>query len=77
MVYNVFFLSKQCLTLFICARRVIHSDIVVVTWLSNIFSSGPELRRDLSLILLEKCLFPTETNEIRGASRSSVGSRKQ
>ena len=35
-------------------------------------SSDPKLCRDLSLIALGKCPFPTKTNEIHGASRSPV-----
>ena len=37
----------------------------------------PKLCRHLSLIALGKCPFPTKTNEIHVASRSSVGSQKQ
>ena len=33
---NNVFLSKQCLTQLICARRAIHSDTEVVIWLSNV-----------------------------------------
>ena len=40
-------------------------------------SSNPKSRRDLWLIVLGRCLFPTKTNENHGASKSSVGSRKQ
>ena len=40
-------------------------------------SSNPKSRRDLWLIVQGRCLFPTKTNENHGASKSSVGSRKQ
>ena len=33
---NNVFLSRQCLTRLICARRAIHSDTEVVIWLSNV-----------------------------------------
>ena len=40
-------------------------------------SSNPKSRRDPWLIVQGRCPFPTKTNETHGASKSSVGSRKQ
>ena len=68
--------SKRCAVqnqgiTIICARRAIHSERYIPTLKSlygyQMLSSDPKLGRDLSLIALGKCPFPTKTSEIHGS----------
>ena len=56
---------KAGLTRSICARRAIHSNTVVVIWLSNVKFGSKITPR--SLVDCTGEMFPKKTNEIHGA----------